>query len=77
MVDETRVDERRTAGTRSSSSCTWKETRWTTRELQVSVRDRGGTAVVDLHGEIDRSADERLAQAYARCDARRRARPSS
>jgi len=35
-----------------------------TRELQVSVRDRDGTSVVDLHGEIDRSADERLAQAY-------------
>ncbi|MDQ3722166.1 MAG: STAS domain-containing protein, partial [Actinomycetota bacterium] len=36
-----------------------------TRELQVTVRDRDGTAVVDLHGEIDRSADERLAQGYA------------
>ncbi len=35
-----------------------------TSELQVTVRDRGGTAVVDLRGEIDRSADERLAAAY-------------
>ncbi len=35
-----------------------------TRELQVTVRDRDGTAVIDLHGEIDRSADERLARAY-------------
>lgn len=36
----------------------------TTSELHVRVRDRGGTAVVDLHGEINRSGDERLAQAY-------------
>jgi len=36
-----------------------------TRELQATVRDRDGTAVVDLRGDIDRSADGRLAQAYA------------
>ena len=45
----------------------------TTRELQATVRDRDGTAIVDLRGDIDRSADERLAQAYgdaARGDAR-------
>jgi len=36
----------------------------TTSELQATVRDRDGTAVVDLRGDIDRSADERLAQAY-------------
>ena len=36
----------------------------TTNELHVRVRDRGGTAVVDLQGEINRSGDERLAQAY-------------
>ena len=35
-----------------------------TRELQATVRERDGTAVVDLRGDIDRSADERLAQAY-------------
>jgi len=34
-------------------------------ELQVSVRDRDGTSVVQLRGDIDRSSDERLAQAYA------------
>lgn len=33
-------------------------------ELQVTVRDRDGTAVIDLRGDIDRSADERLSTAY-------------
>lgn len=44
-----------------------------TRELQATVRDRDGTAVVELRGDIDRSADERLAQAYgaATCDGAR------
>ena len=35
-----------------------------TSELLATVRDRDGTAVVDLRGEIDRAADERLLQAY-------------
>ncbi len=35
-----------------------------TSELQATVRDHDGTAVVDLRGEIDRAADERLAGAY-------------
>ena len=35
-----------------------------TSELQTTVRDRDGTTVVDLRGEIDRSADEALTQAY-------------
>src|SRR5687768_4153364 len=35
-----------------------------TSELQATVRDRDGTAVIDLHGEIDRSADEHLMHAY-------------
>ena len=33
-------------------------------ELQATVRERDGAAVVDLRGEIDRAADERLAAAY-------------
>lgn len=40
-----------------------------TRELQVTVRDRNGTAVIDLRGEIDRSADKRLVQAYGEATA--------
>jgi anti-anti-sigma factor len=41
----------------------------TARELQVTVRDRGGAAILELRGEIDRSADERLAEAYGRATA--------
>lgn len=42
------------------------------RELQVTVRDRDGAAIIDLRGEIDRAADERLAEAYAEAAARGR-----
>ena len=35
-----------------------------TSDLQTTVRECDGTTVVDLRGEIDRSADEALAQAY-------------
>jgi len=35
-----------------------------TSELLATVRERGASAVIDLRGEIDRAADERLAQAY-------------
>ncbi len=35
-----------------------------TPDLQVIVRDRGGTAVLELHGDIDRGADERLGRAW-------------
>ena len=36
-----------------------------TRDLQATVRERDGASIVDLLGEIDRSADARLAEAYA------------
>jgi len=35
-----------------------------TSELQATVRDRDGTAIVELRGEIDRSADARLGGVY-------------
>ncbi len=35
-----------------------------TSELQATVRDRDGTAVVELRGEIDRSADTPLSEVY-------------
>ena len=37
----------------------------TTGDLHVTVRDRNGTAVLELHGDIDRAADPALTQAYA------------
>ncbi len=36
----------------------------TTRELRVTISDRGPTAVIHLAGEIDRAADELLGRAY-------------
>jgi anti-anti-sigma factor len=36
-----------------------------TRELQVTVRERDGVAVIDLVGEVDAAADVALDEAYA------------
>lgn len=37
----------------------------TVQSLQASVRQRDGLAVLDLHGEMDGSAEETLNKAYA------------
>jgi anti-anti-sigma factor len=37
----------------------------TTRELQVSVRERDGLTVIDLTGDVDAAAEQALNQAYA------------
>ena len=42
----------------------WKETTMATRELQATVRERDGVAVMDLTGDIDASAEEALERAY-------------
>jgi anti-anti-sigma factor len=36
----------------------------TTSELQATVRERDGVAVIDLTGDVDSSAEEALNQAY-------------
>ena len=38
----------------------------TTSELQATVRERDGVAVVDLTGDLNSSAEEALNEAYAR-----------
>jgi anti-anti-sigma factor len=35
-----------------------------TRELEVTVRRRGGTAILDLSGDVDSSAEATLQRAY-------------
>lgn len=37
----------------------------TTRDLQVTVRERNGAAVLELHGDIDLAAEQTLTRAYA------------
>jgi anti-anti-sigma factor len=37
-----------------------------TRELEVKVREEGGTAVLDLRGDVDGAAEQPLQDAYAR-----------
>jgi len=41
-----------------------------TRETETGVRDRDGVAVIDLRGEIDRSAEVAMEAAYAEAVAR-------
>jgi anti-anti-sigma factor len=35
-----------------------------TRPFQAELRDQGGMAIIDLHGELDGFADEGLAETY-------------
>ncbi|CAN5513936.1 STAS domain-containing protein [soil metagenome] len=42
----------------------------TTREIETGVRERDGVAVIDLRGEIDRSAEAAMEAAYAEAVAR-------
>ena len=36
-----------------------------TAELEARVRDEGGTAVIELHGDVDREAEAALDAAYS------------
>ena len=64
MVDEARVTSEGGRRTARARRCAWKEALMATHELQAAVRERDGAAVIDLTGDIDRSAEAVLDEAY-------------
>jgi len=49
---------------------TWKEKAMPTKTLEAQVRHQPAVAIVDLHGEINAFAEDRLNAAYAEAESR-------